>query len=306
MHSDAGCERAKSVHEDCSAHRRPASRRGESLGRPRRAWAERAIGGHGASTGPLAGPLVHRRRAAAHVARGPRDGATIGRMRSARVPSCPVLVLGLARALPRARGGRPTEPVGVWPLEPEPEVVRGFEPPPSPTPPGHRGVDLAGAPGQAVLAALPGTVGFAGSIGGKPVVTVLHGGRRTTYEPVVGLGRARPAGRGRRRARAPRAHRQPLLPRAPACTGADRGHRDDEEYARPADAGRRRAGAAAAAVARRAGHRRLPVDSPAASGGGVRSTGWPERPAAGVVDRGLARLRPAGGPAGRPGAAGRW
>jgi murein DD-endopeptidase MepM/ murein hydrolase activator NlpD len=36
-----------------------------------------------------------------------------------------------------------------------------------------------------VLAALPGTVGFAGSVGGKPVVTVLHGGRRTTYEPVV-------------------------------------------------------------------------------------------------------------------------
>ena len=34
-------------------------------------------------------------------------------------------------------------------------------------------------------ASLAGTVGFAGSIGGKPVVTVLHGGRRTTYEPVV-------------------------------------------------------------------------------------------------------------------------
>lgn len=74
---------------------------------------------------------------------------------------------------------------GVWPLDPEPEVVRGFEPPAGPYAPGHRGVDLAGAPGQPVLAALPGTVGFAGSIGGKPVVTVLHGGRRTTYEPVV-------------------------------------------------------------------------------------------------------------------------
>ena len=77
------------------------------------------------------------------------------------------------------------EPVGRWPLDPEPGVVRGFEPPPSPYASGHRGVDLAGAPGQAVLAALRGTVGFAGSIGGKPVVTVVHGGRRTTYEPVV-------------------------------------------------------------------------------------------------------------------------
>jgi murein DD-endopeptidase MepM/ murein hydrolase activator NlpD len=77
------------------------------------------------------------------------------------------------------------EPVGRWPLEPEPQVVRGFEPPPSPYAAGHRGVDLAGSPGQPVLAALPGTVGFAGSIGGKPVVTVVHGGRRTTYEPVA-------------------------------------------------------------------------------------------------------------------------
>lgn len=79
------------------------------------------------------------------------------------------------------------EPPGVWPLAPEPEVVRGFEPPPHPWSPGHRGVDLAGRPGQVVLAALPGTIGFAGSIGGKPVVTVLHGGRRTTYEPVVAV-----------------------------------------------------------------------------------------------------------------------
>ena len=77
------------------------------------------------------------------------------------------------------------EPRGTWPLDPEPDVVRGFEPPPSPYASGHRGVDLAAAPGQAVLAALPGTVGFAGSIGGKPVVTVVHEGRRTTYEPVV-------------------------------------------------------------------------------------------------------------------------
>lgn len=77
------------------------------------------------------------------------------------------------------------EPAGVWPLAPDPEVVRAFEPPPSPYASGHRGVDLAGAPGQAVVATLPGRVAFAGSIGGKPVVTVVHGERRTTYEPVV-------------------------------------------------------------------------------------------------------------------------
>ncbi len=73
----------------------------------------------------------------------------------------------------------------MWPLDPRPDVVRGFEPPAGPYSPGHRGADLLGAPGQAVRSALPGTVGFAGSVAGKPVVTVLHGSRRTTYEPVV-------------------------------------------------------------------------------------------------------------------------
>ena len=94
-----------------------------------------------------------------------------------------LLVVLLGLAAPGVAGA--AGPDGVWPLDPEPDVVRGFEPPPTPYASGHRGVDLAGGLGQAVRAALPGTVGFAGSIGGKPVVTVLHGGRRTTYEPVV-------------------------------------------------------------------------------------------------------------------------
>jgi murein DD-endopeptidase MepM/ murein hydrolase activator NlpD len=92
-----------------------------------------------------------------------------------------VALWSLSAAAPAAGAG----PEGVWPLDPEPGVVRGFEPPPHPYASGHRGVDLAGRPGQPVRSALPGTVGFAGSIAGKPVVTVLHGGRRTTYEPVV-------------------------------------------------------------------------------------------------------------------------
>ncbi|HRD62772.1 MAG TPA: hypothetical protein PL137_17850, partial [Nocardioides sp.] len=59
------------------------------------------------------------------------------------------------------------DPVGVWPLQPEPEVIRPFEPPDSPYGPGHRGVDLLGAAGQAVLTALPGTVTYAGSLAGR-------------------------------------------------------------------------------------------------------------------------------------------
>ncbi len=77
------------------------------------------------------------------------------------------------------------DPVGVWPLRPEPTVVRGFDPPDSPFGAGHRGVDLAGRPGQQVRTALPGTVVFAGSIAGRGVVVVSHGATRTTYEPVV-------------------------------------------------------------------------------------------------------------------------
>lgn len=95
------------------------------------------------------------------------------------------LVLAVLLGHPPASAGGAGEPDGVWPLAPEPDVVRPFEPPPNPYAAGHRGVDLLGTPGQPVRAALPGTVGFAGTIGGKPVVTVLHGERRTTYEPVV-------------------------------------------------------------------------------------------------------------------------
>ncbi len=91
------------------------------------------------------------------------------------------LLLMAALALP----GTSPDPVGVWPLQPEPEVVRGFDPPDSPYGAGHRGVDLLGAAGQPVLAALPGTVSFAGSLAGRGVVVVDHGSTRTTYEPVA-------------------------------------------------------------------------------------------------------------------------
>ena len=51
--------------------------------------------------------------------------------------------------------------------------------------PGHRGVDLAGTAGQAVLATRDGTVVFAGPVAGRGVVSVHHDdGLRTTYEPV--------------------------------------------------------------------------------------------------------------------------
>ena len=85
---------------------------------------------------------------------------------------------------PSAARAAPPDPVGVWPLVPEPEVVRGFDPPDDPWGAGHRGVDLLGSPGQPVRSALPGTVSWAGVLAGRGVVVVDHGPTRTTYEPV--------------------------------------------------------------------------------------------------------------------------
>jgi murein DD-endopeptidase MepM/ murein hydrolase activator NlpD len=72
-----------------------------------------------------------------------------------------------------------------WPLRPRPAVMRTFDGPERKWLRGHRGVDLAATPGQAVYAAQAGTVVFAGELAGRPVVSVAHpGGLRTSYEPV--------------------------------------------------------------------------------------------------------------------------
>ena len=96
-----------------------------------------------------------------------------------------VALLSLAR--PAGALGAPVDPVpeGVWPLAPQPEVVRAFEPPDTLFGAGHRGVDLAGSLGQPVVAALAGRVSFAGPLAGRGVVVVDHGATRTTYEPVA-------------------------------------------------------------------------------------------------------------------------
>jgi murein DD-endopeptidase MepM/ murein hydrolase activator NlpD len=81
--------------------------------------------------------------------------------------------------------GAEDDPVGVWPLRPEPAVVARFDPPETPYGAGHRGVDLLGRPGERVHAALAGTVTYAAPLAGRGVVVVSHGDTRTTYEPVA-------------------------------------------------------------------------------------------------------------------------
>lgn len=71
-----------------------------------------------------------------------------------------------------------------WPVAPAPAVVRGYDDV-GRYAAGHRGVDLAAAPGQAVLAPAPGRVTFAGPVAGRGVLVLTHeGGLRTSYEPV--------------------------------------------------------------------------------------------------------------------------
>ncbi len=93
-----------------------------------------------------------------------------------------IVALAVVLAAPaRAQNGRLN-----WPLRPRPAVMRAFDAPSPNWQRGHRGVDLAGVPGQVVYAAGPGTVVFAGMLAGRPVVSVAHlGGLRTSYEPVL-------------------------------------------------------------------------------------------------------------------------
>lgn len=65
-------------------------------------------------------------------------------------------------------------------------VLAAFDPPATAYSAGHRGVDLAAAPGSSVRAAAAGVVRFAGMVAGRGVVVIEHSdGISTEYEPIA-------------------------------------------------------------------------------------------------------------------------
>ncbi|TNM62450.1 M23 family metallopeptidase [Streptomyces sp. NP160] len=105
-----------------------------------------------------------------------------------------VLLLAVAAAvLPAAPAAAATSPPPAgrswwWPLHDDdgpPAVLRRASLPQRPWQPGHRGVDLAAAPGQDVLAPVAGVVVAAGAVAGRPVLSIrAASGWRATLEPV--------------------------------------------------------------------------------------------------------------------------
>lgn len=92
-----------------------------------------------------------------------------------------VLLAALVVSAPSAASG----PRWLWPLPDPHPVLRAFEAPSSPYGPGHRGIDIGGSAGT-VRAVEDGTVHFAGSVAGRPVLSVRHrDGLLSSYEPVV-------------------------------------------------------------------------------------------------------------------------
>src|SRR3954454_18076551 len=83
------------------------------------------------------------------VRRRPAVGSSLG-----GVKTCPPFVLLVASVVlllcpvEPAAGMTPVDPVGQWPLQPQPVVVHPFDPPSVSWGSGHRGVDLAGHLGQ--------------------------------------------------------------------------------------------------------------------------------------------------------------
>ena len=81
----------------------------------------------------------------------------------------------LGDAGPGGAGPGGASPPWVWPTGSR-VVERPWEPPQDDYAAGHRGIDVAAPLGTTAVAVDDGVVTFAGAVGGRPVVTIDHGG----------------------------------------------------------------------------------------------------------------------------------
>jgi murein DD-endopeptidase MepM/ murein hydrolase activator NlpD len=118
-------------------------------------------------------------------------------MRPSRTPprsAVAILLLALALLAPSTHAwadaapppfSDPVEPAWTWPLAGF-RLERAFEAPAHRYGAGHRGIDLRADPNAAVRAPAAGTVAFSGSVAGRGILTIDHGGGLvTTFEPVA-------------------------------------------------------------------------------------------------------------------------
>jgi murein DD-endopeptidase MepM/ murein hydrolase activator NlpD len=84
-----------------------------------------------------------------------------------------------------ASGARLSElPRWAWPVPPPLQIVRPYQAPATPYSSGHRGIDIAAAPHESVLAPADGVVYFVGFVVDRPVLTLEHGDFLASFEPV--------------------------------------------------------------------------------------------------------------------------
>jgi murein DD-endopeptidase MepM/ murein hydrolase activator NlpD len=98
------------------------------------------------------------------------------------------MLAGLAVGTSLLRPALPDPGYGTYAWPAVGPVLRGFEPPPDPYGPGHRGIDIGAPFGSQMVAAQDGIVAFAGWVGGSLFISIDHDdGVRTTYSWLSGI-----------------------------------------------------------------------------------------------------------------------
>lgn len=102
-----------------------------------------------------------------------------------------VTLIGLALVppLPTLAHASPSSaeavPVWRWPSDGHRVIVTPYRAPAHDYGAGHRGLDLATAPGAVIRAPADGTVAFRGTVVDRPLITIEHpGGYVSTFEPL--------------------------------------------------------------------------------------------------------------------------